>query len=261
MFLLFPEHDMPAVHLHGGDHAVEIDREARHTALADGGIQFIVHLLQLLFQSGDIDIICVMAFEDLQNLALDVGIGGTAQRDPYGAVAVFDRERGEILEELGQFAVVIIADVKIRKDLDKTGADLAKAGLFALRIVVLDHFDDRGLYGLGRSKELFVADGLLIYAVPARAVIDIGICAGGIGRGFPLPAAGIASAAFAGIARAACIVGEGGVSIISCRDRELGTGIFFAGAAGALSPLTSSTCTSYATPLTVIFKFFMDNSS
>lgn len=179
---VFAEHHMPAVDLDGRDHAVEVDGEACHTALADGGIELVVYLLEFFFQGRDIDVICLMLLENLQDLALYIRVGRAAQRDPHCIVPVFDRERGKVLEELRKFAVVVVADIEIGEDLHKAGADLAQTGLFAFGVIVLDHLDDRGLNGLGRSKKLLIAYRLRIEIVAACAVIDIGVCAAGVGR-------------------------------------------------------------------------------
>lgn len=65
---------MPSVDLYGGNHAVEIDGEAGHTALADCGIQLVVDLLQFFFQGCDVNIVCVVVFEYFQDLSFYIGV-------------------------------------------------------------------------------------------------------------------------------------------------------------------------------------------
>ena len=89
-----------------------------------------------------------MLLEDAKDLLLDLTVGGTVEGDPHGVVAVLDLEGREVLEVLGELAVMIVSDVEVREDLDQAGADLAQAGLFALGAVVGDDVDDRGLDGL-----------------------------------------------------------------------------------------------------------------
>ena len=142
--------------------------------MPDGGIEFVVDLAEFFFQRADIHVIGVMAFENTKDLALNVRVRGTAQGYPDGIVAVFDQQRGKILEKLGQFAVVVIADIEIGENLDKAGADLTQTGLFSLRAVVLDHLHDRCLDCLRRCEENLVFS-LLLAAVPVTVFTEEGI--------------------------------------------------------------------------------------
>ena len=164
------EHDMTAIDPDGGDHTIEVDRETCHAALSDRCIQSLVDLLQFFFQCADVHVICVVIFKDLEDLALDVRVGRTAQGDPDRVVAVFNGQGAEILEKLRELAVVIIADVEIREDLDKARTDLTEAGFLALSVVVLDHLDDRGFDDLRRGKEVLIILSVLVAAIAVGAV-------------------------------------------------------------------------------------------
>ena len=109
---VFAQHYMPAIDLDRGDHAVEVDGEACHAAFADRGVQLVIDLFQFFFQGRDVNIVRMMVFKNLQDLALDIGVRGAAQGDPDCVVPVFDRQRREILEKLRKLAVVIIADIQ-----------------------------------------------------------------------------------------------------------------------------------------------------
>ena len=133
---------MPSVDFHRPDHAVEIHGESCHAAPADTGLQVGIEFQQLLFERRQIHVIGVVLFKDAEDLLLDLAVGRTVEGDPDRAVAVLYLQGREILEVLGELAVVIIADVEIREDLDQTGPDLAKARLLALRVVVCDNAHD-----------------------------------------------------------------------------------------------------------------------
>ena len=120
----------------------------RRTASADAGLQVGVELKEFLFERGEIHVVGVVLLEDAKDLLLDLTVGGTVEGDPHGVVAVLDLEGREVLEVLGELAVMIVSDVEVREDLDQAGADLAQAGLFALGAVVGDDIDNRSLDGL-----------------------------------------------------------------------------------------------------------------
>ena len=181
----FPKKDMSSVDLHRPDHAVEIYGESCHAAPADTGFQVGVEFEEFLFECGEIHIIGVMLFKDAQDLLLDLAVGGTVEGDPDRVVAVLHLQGREVLEVLGEFAVVIVADVEIGEDLDQTGADLAEAGLLALILIgirfLLDLCRGRrgfiGSCGLRDRGSFSSGSGLLRGAAP-------GAFRGTAGRGF-----------------------------------------------------------------------------
>ena len=77
---------MPSVYFDRVNVAVEINRKSGHTALANGGIKIRIHVLELLFEDTDIEIIGVMTAENRQNLLLNLGIRGDLLRNPYTVV-------------------------------------------------------------------------------------------------------------------------------------------------------------------------------
>ena len=77
---------MPSVYFDRVNVAVEINRKSGHTALANGGIKIRIHVLELLFEDTDIEIIGVMTAENRQNLLLNLGIRGDLLRNPYTIV-------------------------------------------------------------------------------------------------------------------------------------------------------------------------------
>ena len=126
------ERHMPPTDLDGTDHAVQVDGEAGDAASADAGLQVGIELEKLFLEGGQIHVVCAVLLEDAKDLLLDLTVGGTVEGDPHGVVAVLDLEGREVLEVLGELAVMIVSDVEVREDLDQAGADLAQAGLFAL---------------------------------------------------------------------------------------------------------------------------------
>ena len=139
---------MPPIDFHRSDHAVQVDGEAGHAASADAGLQVGIELEKLFLEGGQIHVVCAVLLEDAKDLLLDLTVGGTVEGDPDGVVAVLDLETREIFEVFGELAVMVVSDVKIREYFDQTGADLAKACFFALRVIVSDDADDGGLDGL-----------------------------------------------------------------------------------------------------------------
>ena len=88
---------MPSVYFDRVNVAVEINRKSGHTALANGGIEIRIHVLKLLLENADIEIIGVMAAENRQNLLLNLGIRRDLLGNPYPVVAGAYREGRKIL--------------------------------------------------------------------------------------------------------------------------------------------------------------------
>ena len=170
---------MPPIDFHRSDHAVQVDGEAGHAASADAGLQVGVELEKLFFEGGQIHVVCVVFLEDTKDLLLDLTVGGALEGYPDIVVAVLHFQGREVLEVLGELAVVIVADVEIRENLYQAGADLAQAGFLAFCAVVCDDACDRCLDGGLIGEESF---GIaVIFLIDLRLFRRLGI--GGILEG------------------------------------------------------------------------------
>ena len=87
---------MPSVYLDRVNVTVEINRKSGHTALTNGGIEIRIHVLKLLLEDTDIEIIGVVTAENRQNLLLNLGIRCDLLRNPYPVVAGTYREGRKI---------------------------------------------------------------------------------------------------------------------------------------------------------------------
>ena len=175
-----------------------------------------------------------MLFKDAQDLLLDLAVGGTVEGDPDRVVAVLHLQGREVLEVLGEFAVVIVADVEIGEDLDQTGADLAEAGLLALCVIVCDDADngslDRGLVckgSLGIAVKILIGIRFLLDLCRGRRGF-IGSC-GLRDRGSFSSGSGLLRGAAPGAFRGTAGRGFGGVNLgigtVGIRARALASGI------------------------------------
>ena len=166
------ERHVPPVDFYRADHAVKVDGKAGDTAAADAGFEVGIELEKLFFEGRHIHVVCAVLLKYAKDLLFDLAVSGAVEGDPDGVVAVLDLEGREVLEVFGELAVVIVSDVKIRKDLDQAGADLAQACLFAFCVVVRDDADDGGLDGL------LICEGGLGITVVILVQVGILLCFG-----------------------------------------------------------------------------------
>ena len=104
---------MPSVDFYGTDHAVKVDGKARDAAAADAGFEVGIELEKLFLEGRQVHVVCVVLLEYAEDLLLDLTVSGTVEGDPDSVVPVLYLEGREVLKVFGEFAVVVVPDVKI----------------------------------------------------------------------------------------------------------------------------------------------------